>query len=63
LIDDAKVRQKSIRSKLFSKLFAHTVRILDLHQRMSGNLDVGQSKDSYTLLYKRKNGIPLVFRP
>ena len=63
LIDDAKVRQKGIHSKLFSKLFAYTGRILDVSQRLQGNLDRGQWRAIYTLLYIRKNAIHLVFRP
>ena len=42
LIDDAKVRQKSIQAKLFNELFANTGLILDLSQRNLGNLDLYQ---------------------
>jgi len=42
LIDDAKVRQKSIPTKLFDELFANTGLILDLSQRNLGNLDLYQ---------------------
>lgn len=42
LIDDAKVRQKSIQAKLFHELFANTGLILDLSQRNLGNLDLYQ---------------------
>ena len=63
LIDDAKVWQKGIHSKLFSKLFAYTDQILDVCQRFWGNLDKGQWRAIYTLLYIRKNAIHLVFRP
>ena len=48
LIDDAKIRQKGIRSKLFSKLFAHTERILDVCQRLWEYLDKGQLRAIYT---------------
>jgi hypothetical protein len=42
LIDDAKVRQKSIHAKHLNQLFANTARILDLCQRNLGNLDLYQ---------------------
>ena len=63
LIDDAKIRQKEIHTKLLSELFAHTGQILDVCQRMCRNLDRGQWRAIYTLLYIRKNAIHLVFRP
>ncbi len=44
LIDDAKVRQKTTRSKLFRLLFAYTAPFLDVYQQNPNILDLHQTK-------------------